>query len=116
MQHTEIAQFSTENLGETDIVSAWPTPARDAGTEDVEPRALEREIKFAVSSLAMIEERLTALQGTQAHFVDITHERNCVLDTDREELKARDERLRVREVEGRPGVMVTWKGPASAGN
>lgn len=46
----------------------------------------------------------------------MTNERNCVLDTDREELRARDERLRVREIEGQPGVRVTWKGPSSTGN
>jgi adenylate cyclase class 2 len=46
----------------------------------------------------------------------MTREHNDVLDTAGEDLKARDERLRVREIEGRPGVLVTWKGPGRVQN
>lgn len=91
---------------------AWPTPASHAsGNRVVAYSELEREVKFAVPSLVPIEERLQALPSERASFIGITREHNDVLDTAGEELKARDERLRVREIEGRPGVLVTWKGP-----
>ncbi len=92
----------------------WPAPAREQGAgKVVEHQALEREVKFAVSRLDPVVERLQALDASQAHRVGSEVEHNYVLDTLADELKARDERLRIREIEGRPGVLVTWKGPAS---
>jgi adenylate cyclase class 2 len=93
---------------------SWPTPARDQNaTKAVEHSALEREIKFAVPSLDPVVERLHGLDVAQAQRIGTEVEHNYVLDTPQDELKARDERLRIREIEGRPGVLVTWKGPAS---
>ena len=91
---------------------AWPAPASEARSDrPVAHSELEREVKFAVPNLALVEERLRSVEGTEAQFISTIHERNYVLDTVREELKARDERLRIREIEERPGVQVTWKGP-----
>lgn len=106
--------------------NAWPAPAHMEGAErKVHHSALEREVKLAVEDLGPVERRLRALgegagtnegeaaRGAGAYYLGLTRESNEVLDTAREELKARDERLRVRTIEGRPGVRVTWKGPAS---
>lgn len=93
---------------------SWPAPARDQNAAQVvEHSALEREIKFAVPSLEPVVERLHGLDAGQARYIGSEVEHNFVLDTAQDELKARDERLRIREIEGRPGVLVTWKGPAS---
>src|SRR3954447_13712571 len=114
MRFAALTQSPT--VGESDTVAAWANAGDELPVSDGGPSFLEREIKFAVSSLDVIEERLRALEGTRARFIDVTRERNCVLDTDTEELKSRDERLRLREIEGQPGVKVTWKGPASERN
>lgn len=93
---------------------AWPAAARELPDEKMMHRGvLEREAKFAVSDLAAIDVRLRARAGPGARFLATVRERNYVLDTARDELKARDERLRIREIEGRPGVQITWKGLAS---
>lgn len=84
-------------------------PAAPAGP--VNHGALEREVKLAVDSLDPVEARLRAL-GEGAVFLGVEHERNDVLDTAREDVKARGERLRIRTIAERPGVRVTWKGPA----
>jgi adenylate cyclase class 2 len=90
---------------------AWPTPKRSDYTAD--HSTLEREVKLSVPHLDPIEARLRALTGAGATFLGVVYERNYVLDTEGDALKARDERLRIREIEGQPGVQVTWKGPAS---
>lgn len=76
--------------------------------DDAAPR--ERELKLAVGDLAAVEQRLrtlgAALQG-------IEQETNEVLDTTDGLLAHRLQRLRLRTVAGKPGVRVTWKGPAS---
>jgi len=93
---------------------AWPALAyAPADDRTVRQSMLEREAKFAVPDLDPVELRLRALAGAGACPLGAVRERNYVLDTARDELKARDERLRIREIEGRPGVQVTWKGPAS---
>lgn len=100
--------------GEAVLNGSWPAPARDQNpAKPVEHSALEREIKFAVPSLDPVVERLRGLDAVQAQRIGSEIEHNYVLDTAQDELKARDERLRIREIEGRPGVLVTWKGPAS---
>ena len=101
---------------ESDGVLTWPAPARDAGeTQPVQHTVLEREVKLSVPDLDVVRVRLQDLQAasTTARFVGTTHERNTVLDTPQDDLRARDERLRIREIVERPGVQVTWKGPAS---
>jgi predicted adenylyl cyclase CyaB len=96
---------------------AWPAAAGKSGRRELVDRsALEREVKFAVPSLEQVAARLHALEGAGAHFIHAVHEYNYVLDTARDELKARGERLRIRDIEGRPGVQVTWKGPARLRN
>lgn len=93
---------------------SWPASARDnSAGRAVEHTALEREVKLAVQSLAPVTERLHTLGEAQAQHVSSIVEHNYVLDTSDAALKARDERLRIREIEGQPGVLVTWKGPAS---
>ena len=79
--------------------------------------AVEREVKLAVPDLGPITARLTALDAADdtAHLQTV-HEHNYILDTPQGDLKARDERLRIRHIAGRPGVIVTWKGPARVRN
>jgi adenylate cyclase class 2 len=72
---------------------------------------VEREVKLAVSDLGPITARLHALEADDTSFLQTVHEHNSILDTPRGDLKARDERLRLRRIIGRPGVIVTWKGP-----
>ena len=74
---------------------------------------LEREVKFAVGDLDAVAARLHVLEDAGAVLLDTVQECNSVLDTVRQDLKARDERLRIREIAGQRGVQVTWKGPAS---
>lgn len=96
------------------MVVAWPLPACEAGQDRVvEHSTLEREVKLAVPDLAPVEDRLQALTVAGARLLGTVREHNYVLDTPRDELKARDERLRIRAIAGRRGVQVTWKGPAS---
>lgn len=102
--------------GEEGVVlnGLWPVPAHEQGAaKAVEHSALEREVKLAVHSLDPVVDRLQALDGGRAHRVSSEVEHNYVLDTANDDLKTRDERLRIREIDGRPGVLVTWKGPAS---
>lgn len=94
---------------------AWPAPAHEE-SRMVEHGALEREVKLSVPDIAPVHARLRALRAAGAHFLSTVRERNYVLDTARDNLKARDERLRIREIEGQAGVQVTWKGPASVRN
>lgn len=92
---------------------AWPARKRSGQASPAAHGALEREVKLAVPHLEPVEARLRALRPVGAIFLSTVSERNFVLDTAGDELKARDERLRIREIEGQPGVQVTWKGPAS---
>src|SRR5438270_91203 len=115
MRHALTTVVRADIEDEIDTIATWENPD-ELATEDVAPALLEREIKFAVSGLEVIERRLKALEGSRSRFIDVTRERNCVLDTDGDELKSRDERLRLREIAGQPGVKVTWKGPASERN
>src|SRR5207245_1284752 len=73
---------------------------------------VEREVKLAVPDLGPVTARLDAFDADDASFLQIVHEHNLILDTPQGDLKARDERLRMRQIVGRPGVIVTWKGPA----
>ena len=76
--------------------------------DDTAPR--ERELKLAVSDLTAVEQRLRALG---AAFQGVEQETNQVLDTADGLLARRLQRLRLRTVAGKPGVYVTWKGPAT---
>src|SRR5690348_15522602 len=95
----------------------WPaaagTPAKGASARH---SAVEREVKLAVPDLDAVEARLLALVGYGARCSGEVHEFNYVLDTAQDELKGRGERLRIRDIMGRPGVQVTWKGPARLRN
>ncbi|HZS88456.1 MAG TPA: class IV adenylate cyclase [Chloroflexota bacterium] len=92
----------------------WPTPLSEQSAGSEPPLSVvEREVKFSVPELGPVEARLRVLAGAGAVRLGVVHERNYVLDTLNDDLRARDERLRVREVDGRGGVQVTWKGPAS---
>src|SRR5438067_3517842 len=73
---------------------------------------VEREVKLAVPDLGPVTARLDAFDADDASFLQSVHEHNLILDTPQGDLKARDERLRMRQIVGRPGVIVTWKGPA----
>src|SRR5947209_7599048 len=103
---------SIKDPPESDTVATWANPEDEDSPEGVAHTYLERELKFAVSGHDDIERRLKELEGTRARFIGVTRERNCVLDTDGDELKSRDERLRLREIVGPPGVTVMWNGPA----
>jgi adenylate cyclase class 2 len=96
------------------VAIARPTPLHEqAGSHDPHLGVIEREVKFSVPDLALIEGRLQVLEGAGAVRLGTVYERNYVLDTSNDDLRARDERLRIREVDGQSGVQVTWKGPAS---
>src|SRR5262249_20960967 len=73
---------------------------------------VEREVKLSVPDLGPIRARLNALDADDTSFLQTVHEHNLILDTTHGDLKARDERLRMRQIAGRPGALVTWKGPA----
>ncbi len=93
----------------------WPIAAHEAGGDaPADHTVLEREIKLAVDALDPVRSRLQNMQARNLNvtFLHTAHERNLVLDTANDDLKAREERLRIREIEGQPGVRVTWKGPA----
>jgi adenylate cyclase class IV len=90
-----------------------PRPKKAACNRVVDHSRLEREVKLSVPHLDRVEARLQALTGAAASFFGCVCEQNYVLDTVDNALKARDERLRIREIAGRPGGQVTWKGPAS---
>lgn len=92
----------------------WPTAAFKAGKDGpADHTVLEREIKLAVDALDPVRSRLQNMQARNLNvvFLYTVHEHNLVLDTANDDLKAREERLRIREIEGRSGVQVTWKGP-----
>jgi adenylate cyclase class 2 len=92
----------------------WPAAiSEQPGGSSPPLSVVEREVKFAVPELGPVEARLRVLEGAGAVRLGTVHERNYVLDTPNDDLRARDERLRIREVDGRGGVQVTWKGPAS---
>jgi adenylate cyclase class 2 len=77
----------------------------------VDDTTVEREVKLAVPDLGPITARLHSLEADDASFLQTVHEHNSILDTSQRDLKARDERLRIRQIAGRPGAIVTWKGP-----
>ena len=56
----------------------------------------EREVKLAVPDLGPIAARLQALEADDTSFLQTVHEHNSILDTPQGDLKARDERLRLR--------------------
>src|SRR2546423_8553520 len=96
----------------------WPVIGGEALIDQaMDDTTVEREVKLAVPDLSPITARLTALDAADdtAHLQTV-HEHNYILDTPQGDLKARDERLRMRHIVGRPGVIVTWKGPARVRN
>jgi hypothetical protein len=87
----------------------WPTPThKGKENRSAAHRVLEREVKLSVPRLDPVEARLRALSGAGAAFLGVVYEHNDVLDTAGDILKARDERPRLRTIEGQPGVHVTW--------
>lgn len=94
-----------------------PAPAADALAGCATGHAtVEREVKLAVPDLGPVAARLQALVADGARFLQTVHEHNHILDTADGDLKARDERLRLRQIAGHRGVIVTWKGPAHVRN